>query len=621
MTSKKRMIILVAIIILTILIIAGMLGVLYIKTDIFKPKETLFAKYLMQNFENINILKIENASEIEDTLNNNKYTSQIEGTIEYTENLGTNSENKESKINDVGIKINSNVDRTNNYDYKDISIENGKEKLLGLEYLNQDKTYGVRLNDIQEFASIENNGQSNNSEETKIYNIGKLTSPIDVNSIFDFTDKEKQTLANTYVGIIQANVSSDKYYKQSNAMITINNKSLQTNAYSIKLTIEEYNNLSIKILEQIANDEIILSRIDLIENEIKEKYSDYNQEEALREKFVNYINEKIEKIKNNNIGSEEVKLTVYENNAKTVRTSIEKSTEKITIDLYNDATIKIDRVVLGENSEEQILKIEKTKSDVQFNTLLEYEELQDNETIKNIQFNYQQEFTNDKLTKGMELTISNKDYEAILKIEDNTKIVEEFENQITLDTNNVKLGELQQETKEIIKKILNENFNKQLSNLYSIVSLEDYKTMLENLDIIEKNSVQLPVNGEVTEIERKRYNSQFEFFVSENLTSDNIKQLVNTAKNNFEDMRILTKDGKVEVLDTEKLASSNKDASDYKKNISEILIYIKQNSNNTEKQENLLEFLDDNKNNKYTVSINYDDNGLVRIIRAKIQEK
>ena len=70
----------------------------------------------------------------------------------------------------------------------------------------------------------------------------------------------------------------------------------------------------------------------------------------------------------------------------------------------------------------------------------------------------------------------------------------------------------------------------------------------------------------------------------------------------------------------ERLASSDKEASDYKKNISEILIYIKQNSNNTEKQESLLEFLEDNKNYKYTVSINYDDNGLVRVIRAKIQE-
>ena len=183
----------------------------------------------------------------------------------------------------------------------------------------------------------------------------------------------------------------------------------------------------------------------------------------------------------------------------------------------------------------------------------------------------------------------------------------------------MKLGELPQETKEIIKQILNENFEKQLSNLYSVVTLDDYRTMLENLDIIEKTSVQLPINGEVTEIERKRFNSQFEFFVSEDLTYDNIAQLIKTAKNNFGDMKILTKDGKVEELDNEKLASSQ-EASEYKKNISEILIYIKQNSNNTEKQESLLDFIEDNKNNKYTVSINYDDNGLAEVIRAKIQE-
>ena len=619
MPRKKRITILVISIVLTILIILGILGYLYLKTDMFKTKETLFAKYLMQNFENIDILKIENDSEIEATLSNNKYTSEIKGTIEYTENLGTSNEDKGSKINDVGIKINSNVDRINNYNYKDISIESGNEKIFGLEYLNQDETYGVRLNDIQEFVSIEKNEVSDNSEEAKIYNIEKLTSKIDINSIFDFTDEEKQQLANKYIGIIQSNISAEKYYKQSNAMITINNKSIQANAYSIKLTIEEYNDLYIKILEQITNDEIILSRIDLIEDEIKEKYSGYEQDETLREKFVNYINKKIEEIQNNNIGKEEVKLTVYENNAKTVRTAIEKSTEKLTIDLYNESAIKIDRTVLGDKVEEQILKIEKTKDDVEFNTLLEYEESQDNEIVKNIQLNYQQEFGNDKLLKQVELVISNEEYEGIFKIEDNTEIVQEFEDEITLDVENVELGKLQQEQKEVIKKILNENFENQIANLKSIVSLNDYKIMLENLDIIEKSSVQLPTNGEVTEIERKRFNSQFEFFVSENLTVDNIKQLVDTAKNNFEDMKILTKDGNIEELDNEKLASN--EATEYKKNISEILIGIKQNSNNTEKQESLIKFLENNKDIKYTVSVNYDDNGLVNIIRAKIQEK
>lgn len=619
MPRKKRIAILVIVIVLSVLIIAGALGVLYIQTDMFKPKETLFAKYFLQNFDYINILKLENQTEIEDTLNNNKYTSQIKGTIEYTENLGTNNEDKGSKINDVGIKINSNIDNTNNYDYKDISIESGNEKLVGLEYLNQNKTYGIRLNNIQQFASIEKNGDNNNSEKAKVYNIGKISSKIDVNSIFDFTNEEKQNLANTYLGIIQKNISPEKYYKQSNTMITINNKSMQTNAYSIKLTVEEYNNMLVNILEEFSKDETILSRIDLMEDKIKEKFSDYKPEESLREKLVNYINEEIEDIQNNNIGNEEVKITVYENNEKTVRTSIEKSTEKLTIDLLGNSNIKIDKTVLGDKTEEQILKIEKNKDDTKVNTLIEYEKMQDNETIKNIQINYQQAFDSNNLSKALQLTVSNADCQGVLKIEDNTKVVEKFENQITLDKDNVKLGEMQQETKDAIIQILNENFNQQISNLYSIVTLDDYRTMLENLDLIEKRTVQLPNNGEVTEIERKRFNSQFEFFVSEDLTSDNIKQLVDTTKNNFEDMKILTKDGAIEDLDMEKFESS-REASDYKENIAELLIYIKQNSNNTEKQENLIDFIDDNKNNKYTVSIDYDDNGLTRIIRAKIQE-
>ena len=619
MPRKKRITILVIAIVLIVLIIFSVLGYLYMKTDLFKSKQTLFAKYLMQNFDMVDILKVENDSEIDEALNNNKYTSQITGKIEYTENMGTSNENKGNKINDVNIKINSNVDKTNNYDYRDVSIESGNEKLLGLEYLNQDEKYGIRLNEIKEFVSIEGDTNKNNQEEAQIYNIQNYTSKIDVNSIFDFTEEEKQQLAKNYIGIIQENISSDKYYKQPNAMITVNNKSIQTNAYSIKLTIEEYNDLYIKILEQIENDEIILSRIDKIENEIKEKYTNYNSKETLREKIINNINKKIEEIQNNNIGKDEVRLTVYEKNKKTIRTSIEKTTEKLTIDLNNDTSVKIDKTKLGDETDDTIIKIEKTKEGSNSNTSIEYEETQDNETVKNIQLKYQQEFDVNELLRKLELTITNDENEGIFTIEDNTQIVQEFDNVTTLDKDTIELDKLQQEQKEAIKQILKENFQNQVSNLKSIVSVDDYKVMLGNLGVLAKQTVQLPTNGEVTEIERKRFNSQFEFFVSENLTVDNIKQLIETAKNCFEDMKILTKDGNVEELDSEKLASDNN--REYQKNIAEILIGIKQNTNDSEKQEKLIEFLDNNKNDKFTVSVEYNENGLVKIIRAKIQEK
>ena len=143
--------------------------------------------------------------------------------------------------------------------------------------------------------------------------------------------------------------------------------------------------------------------------------------------------------------------------------------------------------------------------------------------------------------------------------------------------------------------------------------------MLQNLEIIDKNTIQISENNEVTDTERKRFNSQFEFFASENLTSDNIKELINTTENNLEDIKVLLKNGEIQDIDMDELNSSN-DSSEYKKNISELLFYIKQNSNNKEKVSNALKYIE-NDDNKYNVSIEYDNNGLAKIIRAKIQNE
>ena len=182
------------------------------------------------------------------------------------------------------------------------------------------------------------------------------------------------------------------------------------------------------------------------------------------------------------------------------------------------------------------------------------------------------------------------------------------------------MDELDEEQSNAINGILTENVQSQLSNLLAVVNLNDYVSMLQNLGLMNKTSIELPSDGEVTETERKRFNSQFEFFVSEGLTSDNIKELIDTAENNFEDMKVLLKNGEIQDLDLDKINSS-RESSDYKKEISEILLYIKKNSNNEEKEADLLTYLEKESGNKYNVSIEYDADGLTRIIRAKIQEK
>ncbi len=621
MPRKKRIAILVVSILLLIFIILGIIGFLFLKTDIFTPTDTLFAKYFMQNLDIVEILKSENMAEIEDLLNNNKYVSELEGKIEYKENIGTSDENKKNPINDVSIKIKSNIDKENNYNYRDISVETDEEDLIKLEYINQEQTSGIRLNGIKQFVSTNNKQNSELLKELKIddlNNLNKLLSIEDISSIFNFTEEEKLTLQNTYLNIIKSNISKDKYYKQSNSLITVDNKDVNTNAYYIKITIEEYNNLCIKILEQLKEDKIILSRIETIDDKIKEINPDYNQNESLTSKFTNSIDEKIERIQNSNIGSDEVKIVVYENNEKTIRTSIEKTTNKITIDLYNKNSIKISNIEIDENTNEQFIKIEKSEDEKEL--LIEYEKMQNNEIISSAQLNLNKTFENNILNKKIKLTILNEKYEATFDIVDNSEILEEFENQITLETDNVNLDNVSQEQLETIKSILNDNIQQQLSKFNSIIDLNEYVKMFKNLNLLNGNSLELPTEGEITEIEKKRFNSQFEFFVSEDLTTDNIKDLIEVAKNNLENMKVLLKNGEIEELNLEKMDSSQ-ESSNYMENISEVLLFIKENTNNEEKKEDTLKFIEKNNNNNYDVSIQYDENGLTRLIRIKIQER
>lgn len=618
MARKTRIALMITAIVLTILIIIGILGFLYLKTDVFKTNEELFAKYFMKGFDAIDVIKNEDTLGIENTLETNKYTSELKGNVEYTTNLGTDSEDKNSSINQIGINVKSDIDKTNNYKYQDISISSENEKYVGLEYLKENKNYGVRLNDVKQFIS-------NDDEENKLFkdigieNFNIITTETDIKSIFDFTEEEKQTLMNTYAGTITANISKNKYYKQTNTLITMENGDVQTNAYGIKTTIEEYNNLYIKILEKIEKDEIILSRIDSIEKEIKQKYPNYESDKSMRDKFVASIEEKIQNIQNNNIGNDEVKIIVYENKGNTVRISIEKPTEKIIMDIYNNK-IKIDISELGYETKEKTIKIEKDNTETENDIIIEYENKKNDETLKNIQLNYTQSLKdNDNINKKLKLLISNKKYEGILNIEDNIQIVQNFENQVKLDKDNIKIGTLQDEQVNMIIGVLQENIKEQFNNLYAVVPKDDYRKMLQNLEIIDKNTIQISENNEVTDTERKRFNSQFEFFASENLTSDNIKELINTTENNLEDIKVLLKNGEIQDIDMDELNSSN-NSSEYKKNISELLFYIKQNSNNKEKVSNALKYIE-NDDNKYNVSIEYDNNGLAKIIRAKIQNE
>lgn len=613
MPRKKRITIMIISIILIIVLIVGILVFLYLKTDLFKSKETLFAKYLLQNSRIIEMLNYDGNLEANNLFESNKYTSNITGSINYIENIETSDENSNSNINNVGLKIKSNIDKTNNYQYSDIRIGIQDEDLFRMEYLNEGEEKGIRLDKILQFVSLQSN--QTDSEIQQFKNIDDALSKINLKEILNFSDEEIKELQNTYINILNSNISDEKYNKQSKTIITIENQNYSTNCYNVTMTIEELNNLYIQILEQISSDEIILSKVDLLEEQLKELISN-NEEKNFREIFLENINNKIEEIKNSNIGSEEVKISVYENNMQTIRTEIEEKTNKITIDFYNNnSSVKITNTELTEYTNQEIIKYEQKLN----NIFIEYQKIQDNEIINDISFNYKEDYQNQKMKNQTQIIIANEKNKATFNIEETKSIVDNFDEQITLAKDYIKLSELSEERQEIVNNILADNIQKQLENLQTKVNLEDYRNMFKKLGVIN-DTIELPEESQVTDIERRRFNSQFEFFVSEGLTTEHIKELMGVLENNFEDMKILTKDGNIENLDVNRLNSNSIEDTKYRENISEILIAIKEDSKNENKQKDTLTFFEKNNSNKYDVSIEYDNNGLASIIRIKVQK-
>ena len=619
MPKKKRLAIIISVVTLIIILIVGTLAFLYIKTDLFKTNETLFTKYFMQNFNIVGTLLEDNSNPIQEELDNNKYTSELTGKLEYTENIGTSDENQKNPVNDAQLKISSQTDKNNNYYYKDIRIVKEDENLIKAEYLNENKVYGIRLDGIKQFVSADMDKINNNNTQknSSLKNIDALLSNVDIKGAISFTEEEKQTLQNTYLNIIKNNVSKDKYSKQTNSIITVNNKSVTTNAYTITLTKEQYNNLIVKMLEQVSKDEVILSKIDNIEEIIKEKYSSYDTEKSLREEFVDYINEKIEDIQNNNIGNDEVKITVYESKGKTTRTTIQTNTGKLNIDLYNNV-IKFDNIEYSQTENEQIIQIEKNSSENERNISIEYEKIENNEITADVQFKAIQKMENENVTNQMEISLKHDKYKAILTINDNIKIVDKFENQISIEDNNVDLSDLSEDETTTITNILLGNIQTQLQKFDDNVPVENYLKMLQNLNLVEKNSIDISNSVDITETEKNRFNSQFEYFASQNLTTNDVKELINSFSENFEDMHIVLKSGEETDVDISELEKSTSSSSDYIKNIDEIDVEIKQNTTNDSKKENLQKLIEKiNKN--YDVSLEYDNNGLVNKVKLKIR--
>lgn len=612
MPRKKRRTLIIVSIIMIILVIIGTLIFLYMTTDAFKSNDTLFAKYLSQNFYIIEEMQNQNGMKEANTLlENNKYTSTIQANVNYITNKGLEDEKKDNPINQVELKIEGQTDKLSSYKYKDIKLIKQEENLERAEYIETKDRQGIRLDEVKQFVTFDKTKENQNISQLDLTLLKTISniSEINWNNIKEtFTQEEINTIMNKYMNIIMANMNAQAFEKKT-GNITINESAIKTNAYTISITKEQFNNIYIEILEAMKQDEIILNKIDMLNTKIKEIT---NTEQGLKQTFIEYITNKIEEIRSTNIGQEIREITVYEKNGQTMRTEIVSDEYQFRIDrLINQNGIWLEISYQKQTEKQNGWKINTmlTSKENEENNYIGIENAKDG-ILNYIEINNESKMENNRINSQVEAKAYNEKNEVTLTAKQTDTIVNKLENIVELnEENNINIEDLKEEEKNNILLILDENIKNQTSKLEKIVTLKDAINMLINVDLMKESMGELTESGIVTEAEKNRFNAIFEFYEGEKIEIEDIKKMMNVVKDHLKEIKIM-----------EYEEQKRKDEQPKPK---KYLIVIEKDKKNEELANLLVSNLENEKNSsdEYNVKIEYnEENGLIKNIILSIAD-
>ena len=598
MTRKKRWT-LIIVIILFILLILSVVGVLlYINTDMFKSPQTLFLKYAGNGIENLGTITREVYNEYDEQLKTNPYTSNMQIRVNYLENLGTTAENTNNSINNLQLYVEGKTNKQAQYDYKNIKLLKDNNQEMVIEYLQENNKYGLRFTDLfNQFAMVENSNLKNlfknvGYTDEEIANIPDSVT-IDNNLLDDlsFSDEEIENLKEKYSDIITQNIGKDNFSKLTNQNVTINNQKYITSAYALTLTKEQLNDIFISVLENLKQDDIILSKIDNIQNKIN-LITLYRQDSSvnIKEEFVNKIDQEIQKINQNNIGSDQTQIIIYEMEGQTARISVKTAEYEINMDYLGNLQNNFAQITWkkGENTSE--ITLEKNSQEVDLSIQINNEEGK----TKTITFKQTNKIENQNETKNYNLIYEDDEQRVNANILQNISIVQNLEDQITTNEENaITLNTLEQTQLQGILNNIQTSLNSKLELLRQDINTNDISNMLINIGLIRDGSV-LQSTG-ITETEKNRYNSKYELLQGENLKGDDISKIVDTIKANLINLEIISPQ--------------------------ELKLQIDRHQGNEEMSTILKNFLEDNSNQEYNLRVEYDDDGLVNALILTMVEK
>lgn len=596
MRGKKIGIIIIVILLITA-IFAGIITYLFLNTDVFLGKNQVFSKYLIQGISQIeDVMKSESIKKYISMLNDETCETNTKLDFKY-------SEGGEISSGYNNLSMNMKTQKDQQYNYKNLQILFGDISVIQVESIKQDDLDGIRFTNIfkqfltfKDGKNIEDSDLTNEEVETmkKVIEDDK-----EFYSGILFSKEDYENIKNKYLQIFADAMKQGEFSKQNNSVITIDSKTEKTTAYSCKLSSIQVQNLIIKILNNLQNDDIILEKVQNLLGDSK-KYKEY-----------------VEKILRDAEDTEypEVNITTYVQDRKNIRTSIIMNTDTVNIETSNNEgkyVLKIQHEQINSEKEKN------QKIEISRETTSENEKYKLNVETIDGKDKYSAEAV---LTSDYKTTEFNLDfYKGIININvkaQNT-ITNTVKDKINLGSdNNVLANDLDKTVlKMVVQRMKNayadtlvKRYNLLVKKLQSEDLMTALKSILTDSDSDTENTDNANDNetdNQATKEEINRFNAKFEFYTGSEISAESVKTLLDVVKDHLESVDITP-------LNTASTSTSEKIKERIKLN-------IKKDNPNVDLATGIRKKLEENE--KYDIAITYNDKtGIIETLTIEPNKK
>lgn len=584
----------IIIILIVIVILVSTIGTfLYIKTDFLKSKEVLFQKYISQNIVAVaDIFDISDEEEYIKLLQENDYSESVDASLTYLEE--ENDEEEVYKIKEIG---------TTNYQdkesYRQVRATYGDETIMAIDMLNQEDVYGIRIaNLVKQFVSVENENLSYfvSSLGFDGQYLSEKLEKINTTGLLNFSDDEIEYLKETYFKLIFVDIPKNSYTYQREAIITLaNGQSPTTKAYTLTISENELHKIYKRIINQAINDEIILNKIQKIDDKIQEAGLKEPEGQSLKEKYISSLKQFVDGMEYEGESTKEIKFTVYQLEGRTVSTSIKTDNLAFQIDLDNTegTSINIEMTkTVEDGTQTQTYTLVKSSIDGEINRILIYSDSQ-----KNTEINTKIAKQDDKEIKGNinmkysseEIKSMNLESDININLQETKEIKEKFG-----ENNNILLNDYEEDEITSIIDNLKDRVIANLEKSQSSINSKLLNNILIWIDKKEQESKQKEENN--IERQKQKFNNKFELYEGEELEYEHMQNLLSVISRNLEGYQIINgSEGNT------------------------LEIKIKEGAKNEEKMTEIESAITDK--NKYNVQINYSEDGLIESIDISVYNK